>query len=87
MPRDCLARAGVFTVILYANEGWEPAHGGCLRMYEGEDSYVDIQPLGGRILVFMSMLQHEVLPAYAQRFALTLWMWRYDGDDSKADIS
>jgi hypothetical protein len=32
-----------------------------------------IAPLGGRLVVFESRVEHEVLPAHAERWALTAW--------------
>lgn len=72
----------IFTVILYCNDAWQPSHGGCLRMYDGHEQ-TDIEPLAGRIVIFMSALQHEVLPTWHERFAITLWTWRVDDDGRK----
>ena len=43
---------------------------------EGENSqYEDIQPIGGRLVIFNSrLLPHEVLPATSSRFAISLWI-------------
>ena len=66
-----------FTAILYLNAS-SFNHGGELRCYygEGEDSqYEDIQPIGGRLVIFNSrLLPHEVLPATSSRFAISLWI-------------
>jgi hypothetical protein len=41
---------------------------------EGEGGWVDVAPEGGRLVVFMAgAVEHEVLPAYAPRVALTAW--------------
>ena len=42
--------------------------------------YVDVEPRGGRVVLFMSELVHEVLPAYSDRMAVTLWILREDKD-------
>ena len=74
------------TVILYLNEEpWDVARdGGCLRAYlprtgagRGADSgaqYMDVVPVAGRMLLFDSQrIEHEVLPSYRRRAAVTLW--------------
>lgn len=70
------------TAILYLNPGWTPGHGGELKIYghsngngmtDAADRTVD--PLLGRMVIFLSgVVDHAVLPANQQRFALTAWM-------------
>ncbi len=68
------------TVVLWLNPQWEPEHGGCLRCYhhdsdDDDGAFVDVEPLLGRAIVFMSeQIEHAVLPSFASRFALTLWL-------------
>ena len=63
----------LITVLLYL--GWEPAQGGQLRVHT-PDGICDIDPLPGRMVVFMSQeILHEVLVSAGERFALTLWIW------------
>ena len=76
----------ILTAIAYANAGWMPEHGGHLRIYDG-NSHVDLEPIAGRIVIFNSLLVHEVLPCWRNRFALTLWIWREDEDASKQELS
>ena len=102
-----------FTIILYCNADWEPAHGGCLRIYNGGNSaarrrdrppprmlervehasllqeagYEDVEPLAGRVVVFNALVNHEVLPSWAPRFAVTLWVWLPDGKSEKRWLS
>lgn len=62
------------SIICYLNEGWEPAHGGQLRIYLPEGPK-DILPVAGRLVCFRSdLLEHEVLPALRERFSLTGWI-------------
>ncbi|KAJ3263994.1 Egl nine 3, partial [Borealophlyctis nickersoniae] len=68
------------TILLYLNEGWESEHGGHLRMYApapvvGGDTYTDIPPIMNRLVIFRSDLEHEVLPSFANRFAITMWLY------------
>ena len=77
--RDALPyKAGrKLTVIYYLNEQWEQGHGGELRIWptDGSDETVTIEPLADRLLLFISSLEHEVLPAWRPRFALTTWLF------------
>ncbi len=66
--------------ILYLNQDWLGEYGGDLRLYlntnDGADieSKIDIAPLGGRLVVFLSdTFYHEVLPATQDRMSLTGW--------------
>lgn len=66
------------TAIVYANPDWSPDHGGALRAFltGGER---DIEPLGGRLVVFLSeKVEHEVLPTFAPRIAVTAWFYGPD---------
>ena len=68
------------TCLLYFNTfagGWHAdTCGGCLRAHLGGGRYRDIEPLGGRLVVFNSQwLPHQVLPCYFNRYAVTLWMY------------
>lgn len=70
------------TAILYMNPGWTSADGGELKIFGRAESngIVDaadrtIQPLLGRIVLFLSgVVDHAVLPAKRERFAITSWM-------------
>jgi SM-20-related protein len=67
------------TAIWYANAGWEPAHGGVLRLYPEDAAPVDVAPVLDTLVVFLSeRLEHEVLPALAPRLALTAWYYGRD---------
>jgi SM-20-related protein len=60
------------TAIIYLNEKWILAHGGQLKIHGKFESLVD--PLAFRLVVFLSeKIEHEVLPSFADRFALTAW--------------
>ena len=77
---DCFQDAShrVVTAILYLNEQWQADDGGLLRFYLYEDgdesNYIDIEPLAGRMVLFLSRrFFHEVLPAKRDRLSLTGW--------------
>lgn len=64
--------------ILYLNPNWHPGDGGELRLYLPDslgEKHLDIEPLGGRLLVFRSdLLEHEVLTTNTNRYSITGWM-------------
>jgi len=68
------------TAIVYLNQDWTEADGGMLRFWpdsSGEGESMDIAPLGGTLVTFLSELYwHEVLPAHRTRLALTGWFKR-----------
>lgn len=60
------------TAIWYLNPGW--SGGGELRLHL--DPPRDIEPLDDRLVVFLSeKLEHEVLPAASERWAVTAWYY------------
>ena len=68
------------TAILYLNQDWGADDGGELRLYvdpDDETSFLDIQPLGGQLVTFLSArFMHEVLPAQRERLSITGWFKR-----------
>ncbi|XP_034648003.1 egl nine homolog 2-like [Trachemys scripta elegans] len=65
------------TCIYYLNRGWDSqVCGGVPCIYpEGRPVVANIKPLFDRLLIFWSdrLNPHEVKPAYATRYAITLW--------------
>ncbi len=67
----------VLTVILYLNQHWEPSHEGQLRIYMNNNMSIDLAPVGGRLVAFLSnAYEHEVLPTNVERYSLTGWFRR-----------
>jgi SM-20-related protein len=63
------------SLVLYLNEIWEDADGGQLRLHGEAQQTVDIAPLGGRLIGFLSETQlHEVLPCHRERLSLAGWL-------------
>ncbi|XP_034404690.1 egl nine homolog 2 [Cyclopterus lumpus] len=65
------------TCIYYLNKNWDvKKQGGLLQIYpEGKNMVANIEPLFDRLLIFWSDRRnpHEVKPAYATRYAITVW--------------
>ncbi|XP_061452369.1 prolyl hydroxylase EGLN2 isoform X3 [Rhineura floridana] len=65
------------TCIYYLNRQWDSKiHGGILQIYpEGRPVVASIEPIFDRLLIFWSDRRnpHEVKPAYATRYAITVW--------------
>lgn len=62
------------TAILYLNPDWRPEQGGQLRIHGPWAR--DVEPRAGRLALFLSdRVEHEVLPAFAPRFAATAWYY------------
>ena len=73
--RDDYAR--VLSCVLYLNEGWQPGDGGALRLHLDDGDALDVAPVGGTLVAFMSeSFDHEVPPAKRTRIALTGWFRR-----------
>lgn len=63
----------VISFVLYLNENWQEGHGGELALYVNNKTE-KIQPLAGRLLLFRSELEHEVLMSYKTRYSITGWI-------------
>ena len=78
------------TWIYYVNDP-EVVKGGDLRLYDPHSAsvYADIAPVAGRLVVFNStVVEHEVMPAFSPRLAITFWASgtgaHYSGDVKKS---
>ncbi|XP_015669344.1 egl nine homolog 2 [Protobothrops mucrosquamatus] len=65
------------TCIYYLNRKWDSkVHGGLLQIFpEGRPVVANIDPIFDRLLIFWSDQRnpHQVKPAYATRYAITVW--------------
>lgn len=62
------------TAILYLNAAWRTADGGCLRIHAPSGETYDVEPHGGRLVLFLSeQVLHEVILTHATRHAATAW--------------
>lgn len=77
------------TCVLYLTRNWQPGDGGELRLYRSNRSErsqderhtltrAEVSPVAGRLLLFWSdwRCPHEVLPAWRERLAVTVWYGR-----------
>ena len=64
----------VISAVCYLNPDWQQEDGGQLAMYLENDTAIQIEPLAGRLVLFRSELEHEVLPTTKERVSLTGWM-------------
>ena len=65
----------VLSLVSYLNRDWSDADGGALRLYLPEGA-LDVLPHAGTSIVFLSSLEHEVLPARRERLSIAAWMRR-----------
>ena len=62
------------SLVLYLNADWQPADGGVLRLHETDDRILDIEPVGGRLVCFLTPGRvHEVLTARRERLSIGGW--------------
>lgn len=66
----------VVSTVLYLNQNWLPGHGGELCLYPSGQPFQKIEPLAGRLVLFESVLPHEVLVCEASRYSITGWFKR-----------
>ena len=64
------------SLVLYLNFGWRAGYDGRLLLYPEGNAPVEILPKGGRLALFESTMEHEVLPATHRRYSITGWMLR-----------
>ena len=62
------------STVLYLNPDWVPDHGGELVIYNSDETSSHIKPVMGTMVLFLSELEHEVLPTNRDRMSITGWM-------------
>lgn len=64
----------LISMIIYLNEDWQQGDGGELVIYK-DDETIRVDPLANRCILFKStVLEHEVLTSYKDRYSLTGWL-------------
>lgn len=62
------------SIVLYLNEAWKPGTGGELRIFGADENYRDIEPVGGRLVYFLTAgREHAVLPTQRDRLSISGW--------------
>jgi SM-20-related protein len=62
------------SMVLYLNREWTRGSGGELRIFGEPHEHVDVQPLAGRLVCFLTEArEHCVLPANRERLSITGW--------------
>jgi SM-20-related protein len=69
----------VVSTVLYLNRNWKAADGGELVLYPERGNAVTIEPTAGRLVLFESILPHEVLLSHSNRYSITGWFRRREG--------
>lgn len=62
-----------FSFVIYLNTTWNDGDGGELVGYNGDKVLFRILPQMGKMILFRSDIEHEVLPPTQMRFTLTGW--------------
>jgi SM-20-related protein len=71
-PRGTTSRK--LSVVLYLNSEWQSGDGGALRIHRGAGDFIDIEPLEGRLVCFLTPdREHEVLAARRERLSISGW--------------
>lgn len=65
--------ARVLSMVSYLNQDWLPEHGGELRLYLPQ-GIIDLLPHAGTSVIFLSSIEHEVLPATRERASIAAWL-------------
>jgi len=64
----------LISTVLYLNLDWGPLDGGSLRMYDAAQRTLDIEPIAGRLVCFLTAgREHAVLPASRDRLSISGW--------------
>ena len=62
------------SLVLYLNPGWQSTDGGVLRIHHADGAFVDVEPLAGRLVCFLTPgREHEVLQARRERLSISGW--------------
>jgi SM-20-related protein len=70
------------SLVLYLNEGWTPAAGGELRMFDAAGGHRDIEPIAGRLVCFLTPdREHAVLATRRDRLSISGWFRTRDSQE------
>jgi SM-20-related protein len=77
----------MISTVLYLNENWEPNDGGELVIYGANDVPIDVRPVGGTLVCFLSSLDHEVRATFKLRKSCAGWFSKRKMRKKKGRIS
>ena len=63
-----------FSFVIYLNTGWQTKNGGQLCGYNNETEVFKINPDIGKMILFKSHFEHEVLASLTDRYSIAGWM-------------
>ncbi len=66
----------VVSSVLYLNKNWQINDGGELCVYLKNKTVQKVEPIAGRLVLFESILEHEVLECNAPRYSIAGWFKR-----------
>jgi SM-20-related protein len=72
--RHAKGSSRVVSSVFYLNADWQEGDGGELVIYDGESNASLIKPQLGSLILFLSEIEHEVLPTHRERKSITGWM-------------
>eukprot|EP00415_Alexandrium_ostenfeldii_P001923 UN1923 len=73
-----LADPRSLTLTYYMNADWKQEYGGALRLWPGNNRFVDIWPEADSLVLFRADgVSHEVRTSKERRRALTIWFNRF----------
>ena len=62
------------SLVLYLNSEGQSADGGMLRIHAADDEFIDVEPIAGRLVCFLTPgREHEVLQARRERLSISGW--------------
>jgi SM-20-related protein len=68
------SRQRLVSMVLYLNRDWDAGVGGALRVYDEAEHVLDIEPIAGRLVCFLTPgREHAVLPGKRDRFSISGW--------------
>ena len=63
----------VLSMVSYLNQDWSASQGGALRLYLPAGT-AELLPHAGTSIIFLSEIEHEVLPATRERLSIAGWL-------------
>jgi SM-20-related protein len=66
--------ARILSVVCYLNLNRKPEDGGELKLYIENQVPITIEPIAGKLVIFESHLEHEVLESHTDRYSITGWL-------------